>query len=399
MKVLYIATAFARNENDSITPWLTKTVRLLNNNKDIEVEVLTSSYKGLESHTINGLKVHRFRYFFKSMEVLTHEKCVPEKLKESWFMWFLIPSYMFFGTLTTIRLLLKNKYDIIHIHWPFPHFFFVIVPRIFMNFKIISTFHGTGPIWVEYNVPFLKPLFKLVIKYSDLITVNSSYTKEKIVGKLGGSNFKIVPFGASVEEKDVDYKVEPQKLLFIGRLVKRKGVRYLIEALDLLKDEFPNISLSIIGGGPEKNILENLIKKLNLKDNVKTLGKLSPEDLVYHYKTCEIFILPSTVNEIGNTETLGVVLIEALTYKKPVIASRVGGIVDIVKDNKTGLLVEQKQPEELAKAIKKLLLNREYAKKLGEDGYIYVKENFSWERIVNDLRDSYRKLLIKAHKL
>ena len=82
MKVLYIATAFARYDNDSVTPWLTKTVSLLNNKKDIEVEVLTSSYKGLKSHTINGLKVHRFRYFFKSLEVLSHEKCVPEKLKE-----------------------------------------------------------------------------------------------------------------------------------------------------------------------------------------------------------------------------------------------------------------------------------------------------------------------------
>lgn len=394
MKVLYIATAFARYDNDSVTPWLTKTVSLLNNKKDIEVEVLTSSYKGLKSHTINGLKVHRFRYFFKSLEVLSHEKCVPEKLKENRFMWFLIPLYMFFGALATIRLLLKNKYDIVHIHWPFPHFFFIIIPRIFMNFKIVSTFHGTGPIWVKYYVPFLKPLFKLIIKFSDIITVNSSFTKEEIVGKLGKGNFKIIPFGASIEEKDVNYKVEQQKLLFAGRLVKRKGVKYLIEAVNILKDEFPNIRLYIIGGGPERNALESMIKSFKLENNIIMLGMLSPEDLVYHYKTCTIFILPSIINEIGNTETLGVVLIEALSYKKPVIASRVGGIIDIVKDNKTGILVKQKNPQQLARSIKKLLLKPEYAKKLGENGYKHVIENFSWEKIINDLIISYYNLLI-----
>jgi glycosyltransferase involved in cell wall biosynthesis len=394
LKVLYIVTAFARKKDDFVTPWLTSTVSLLNEKKNIDVEVLTSSYKGLKSQIINNTKVHRFRYFFKKFEILTHEKCVPEKLKENKIMWLLIPFYMFFGTLATIRLLLKNNYDIIHIHWPFPHFFFTIIPRIFIKFKIVSTFHGTGPIWVKYYIPFLGFLFKLIIRYSDLITVNSSFTKEEILGKIYYGNFKIIPFGAYTTRKNItDSNVKPQKLLFVGRLVKRKGLKYLINAVNLLRDEFPKLSLSIIGGGPEKSALEKMIKESKLEDKIEMLGPLSPDEVSYHYKTCEIFILPSIIDEIGNTETLGVVLIEALSYKKPVIASRVGGIVDIVKDNKTGILVEHKNSHELARAIKNLLLDSNYAKNLGLNGYRYVMKNFSWEKIINDLCNSYYSLI------
>lgn len=394
MKVLYIVTAFARNKDDFVTPWLTSTVSLLNEKENIDVEVLTSSYKGVKSQVINNIKVHRFRYFFKPFEILTHEKCVPEKLKENKTMWLLIPFYMFFGTLATIRLLLKNNYDIIHIHWPFPHFFFIIIPRIFAKFRIVSTFHGTGPIWVKYYIPFLRPLFKLIIRYSDIITVNSSFTKEEIVGKIFYGNFKIIPFGAYSTKKDLThYKVKPQKLLFVGRLVKRKGLKYLINAINLLKDEFPKLSLSIIGGGPLKSTLEKMIKDLKLEDRIEMTGPLSPDKVAYHYKTCKIFILPSTIDNIGNTETLGVVLIEALSYKKPVIASRVGGIVDIVKDKKTGVLVEQKNSYELARAIKNLLLNPTYANNLGINGYRHVMKNFSWEKIINDLSYYYYSLI------
>jgi glycosyltransferase involved in cell wall biosynthesis len=393
INVLYITTAFSRSESDTVTPWLTKTVLLLKNKKNINVDVLTSSYKGLQSHTINGLKVYRFRYFFSRLERLTHEKCVPEKLKESPFLWVLVPFYMFFGTLATIRLVLKNKYNIIHVHWPFPHFFFTLIPKMFFQIKIISSFHGTGPKWVQFNIPQFKPLFKFIIKYSDLITVNSSYTRDKIINKIKEGNVKIVPFGSAIDEEKINYEVEPNKLLFVGRLVGRKGINYLIEAMALLKEEYPDLKLSIVGDGPQKSNLEKLIKKLNLEDKITLFGALPPNKLGYHYKTCSIFILPSIIDEIDNTETLGVVLIEALTYKKPAIASEVGGIVDIIKDKETGLLVKEKNSEELAHAIRTLLSNPKLAKSLGEKGYKHIQNNFSWDSIIKNLSNYYQETL------
>ncbi|MBN1756310.1 glycosyltransferase family 4 protein [bacterium] len=394
MKVLYIGTAFARYEGDHVTPWLTSTVALLKK-AGVDVEVFTSSYKGQKAHYVYNIKVHRFRYFFKFMEIFTHDKCVPEKLKESKFWWLVIPFYMFFGTLSAVYLVLKNRYQVVHVHWPFPHFIFAIIPRIFRKFKIVSTFHGTGPIWIEYHMPVLKPFLRFVLRYSDVVTVNSTFTRDKVVGKYGDSTtIKIVPFGTPVEEKKVDHPVEPFKVLFVGRLVKRKGPDYLIEAINLLKKEYPQIKLSVVGDGPERAYLEKMVKDLNLRSNVKFWGNLSPSELEYHYKSAHIFACPSTINEIGNTETLGVVIIEALTYKKPVVASRVGGIVDIIKDNQTGLLVEQKDSAQLAAAIKRLLDDPELASKLGENGYQHVQHNFSWNRIINDLISIYQDLTV-----
>jgi len=99
--------------------------------------------------------------------------------------------------------------------------------------------------------------------------------------------------------------------------------------------------------------------------------------------------LPAITDEKGDTEGLGVVLIEALTYKKPVIASNVGGITDIVIDGKTGLLVSEKNSEELAMALKRILLDANLAKRLGEEGYTHVKEKFGWDRIIRQLKKTY----------
>ena len=153
-----------------------------------------------------------------------------------------------------------------------------------------------------------------------------------------------------------------------------------------------SVQLDIIGNGPLRSQLNNQIKQKNLEAIVRIHGNIGGKELEEYYQNCDVFVLPAVIDSWGDTEGQGVVLLEALTFKKPVVASAVGGIVDIVQDGKTGVLVPEKNPVLLSRAIKRVLLDRNFARQLGESGYIHAMNNFSWEKIITDTIKAYTLL-------
>jgi glycosyltransferase involved in cell wall biosynthesis len=392
MKILYITTAFPRNPKDPITPWLVKTITLLNE-KDIKIDVFTSSYKGLTFNRIKNINVYRFRYFIRSFERLTHEEMALERLRKGGIYKILPLFYIIFGSLGIIKHCKKIKYDIIHVHWPFPHFIFGYIASRIYKIPLVCTFHGVGIRFIKQSSINLNFFLNWIINKSALITVNSTHTAGEL-SQFNPKNISVIPFGAAVEPEEVSEEKnhDVTRLLFVGRLVERKGVEYLLQAVKFLKEK-TKIKLIIVGDG---NLREALIKKKNqlkLSDKeVQFIGKIPGEKLTEYYKNCDIFILPAIIDSRGDTEGLGVVLLEAMSFKKPVVASKVGGIVDIVKDKKTGLLVKEKSAEELASAIEFLINNPEERKKLAQNGYLFQKKNFSWESITSSLISIYQEL-------
>ena len=392
IKVLYIATAFARNESDAITPWLTKTIRNLQK-RGFKVDVFTSSYKGMSYNNVFGIDIYRFRYFFSSFERLTHEEMTIERMKKGILYKILPLFYIILGTIAIVKHCMKKDYDIIHVHWPFPHFLFGYIASKICKAKLISTFHSAGLHYIEKSKLNLKPFIKWVINASDIITVNSSYTGKKLT-HFHTQNIRIIPFGAAIEIKEKQETVKTKKgirILFVGRLVERKGVQYLLEAYKILKEEgIKDIQTIIVGDGNRKNYLVNKRKELGLsKSDIEFTGKISESELIKQYRLCDIFVLPAIVDSKGDTEGLGVVLLEAMSFKKPVIGSRVGGITDIIKDKETGLLVQEKSPKQLSEAIEFLINNPAERRKIAERGFVFQEENFNWDQITDLLIRCY----------
>jgi glycosyltransferase involved in cell wall biosynthesis len=129
-------------------------------------------------------------------------------------------------------------------------------------------------------------------------------------------------------------------------------------------------------------MLKNLVKKLDLEQNVIFLGKIDYGLLPHYYNLCDIFVLPSI------EEGLGFVSAEALACLKPVVASNVGGIPDIIIHNKTGILIERKNPEALSDAIIKLLKDKNLAKRLALNGQSHIKKNFEEERVMEKFKNA-----------
>ena len=170
----------------------------------------------------------------------------------------------------------------------------------------------------------------------------------------------------------------------IGALVGHKGHRYLIDAAAQVVREVPDARFVILGEGDLRASLEKQIADLHLEKHV-ILGGFRP-DVLSLLKGFDFFVMPSV------TEGLGTSLLDAMACAKPIVASRVGGIPEVVVDGKTGILVPPKDPDRLAQAIVRMMQDRALAASMAEAGYARVTERFTVERMVEETLAVYERL-------
>jgi glycosyltransferase involved in cell wall biosynthesis len=162
----------------------------------------------------------------------------------------------------------------------------------------------------------------------------------------------------------------------------------LLNAAAHLIDD-PRLHISIVGEGPERKALMAEASRLGVDKMVTFEGRVSAERIDEIFEACDALVLPAIVTETGETEGLGVVLLEAMGYKKPVIASAAGGITDIVIDGETGLLSPPGDAAALARTISVAMDNPERMRRIAENGFAYAKREFGWDTIVSRLTETY----------
>ena len=151
----------------------------------------------------------------------------------------------------------------------------------------------------------------------------------------------------------------------------------------------------ILGEGSDRPKLEAQVHALGLDGRVEMPGRVPEADLHGAFQEAGVLVLPSIVDQRGDTEGLGVVLLEALSYRIPVIGSAIGGITDIIVDGETGLLVPPEDPTAIAKAIERIATDPAYAKRLAETGSRRVRERFGWDAIIAAWQECYAAALRK----
>jgi glycosyltransferase involved in cell wall biosynthesis len=169
-------------------------------------------------------------------------------------------------------------------------------------------------------------------------------------------------------------------------------VVHLVEALAQLP-RASGARLVVIGDGPEASRIRARALELGIGDRVQLRGRLPDEALRAAYASADVFVLPAIVDARGDTEGLGVVLLEAMNFGVPVVASAVGGIIDIVIDGETGLLVPSADSGQLAAALQRLWSDPEFASRLGAEGQRFVADKFSWPAIVAQWLTVYRRVV------
>ena len=399
-KVLVIGSVYPRFHEDAEVPWLRTSIAHLKK-AGLDIQVLAPSYKGLKSHEIDGVKVNRFRYAPASWEFLTHEEGAPSKMaNKPWLQLLAIP-YIISGFFKCIKICRKFKPDIIHAHWPFPHAYIALGAAKLFKIPLVLNFHGAELLLIRKK-KWVRPLLKFAISQAQAVFANSSFTASKIKA-LRNVDVEWSPYGTTLESahclpRESGDLPSPHaingkfKILFVGRHIERKGICYLIEAAKYLpRDQF---EIRIVGVGDLTEQLKEQAAHASA-DSAEIIftGKLSPEALANEYKTANVFTLPAIVDSKGDTEGLGVVLIEAMELGLPIVASNVGGIPDVVVDGESGILVPEKDPQALASAYKRLAADPELVKQLLAGSQKRIAECFTWDGIIERQIAVYNKLL------
>ena len=395
MKILVIGSVYPRFHEDAEVPWLRASVAHLKK-AGLGIQVLAPAYKGLKTHEIDGVKVNRFRYAPASWEILTHEEGAPSKMaSKPWLQLLAIP-YIISGFFKCISICRKFKPDVIHAHWPFPHAYIALGAAKLFRIPLVLNFHGAELLLIRKK-KWVKPLMKFAIGQAQAVFANSSFTASKIKA-LRNVNVEWSPYGTTLESSaasEVEAVPHPIngkfKILFVGRHIERKGICYLIEAAKYLpRDKF---EIRIVGVGDLTEKLKELAAHNAGNAEIVFTGKLSPEDLAKEYRTANVFTLPAIIDSKGDTEGLGVVLIEAMELGLPIVASNVGGIPDVVMDGESGILVPEKDPQALANAFKRLESEPGLVKQLLEGSRKRIRECFTWDGIIERQIAEYKKVV------
>jgi glycogen(starch) synthase len=249
---------------------------------------------------------------------------------------------------------------------------------------------------------FMHRLAKLeeeTAKKATLVVTISSYSLGKIKQFYGVDETKvrIVPNGVDPEKfkpladpsaakRQFGLGDEPC-VLFVGSLIPRKGLPFLIKAAQKIVKEQPQTKFLVVGEGPLKNRLLNALEAANLSGNFKLLGNLDADLLAVAYNCADVFVLPSI------QEGQGIVLLEAEASAKPVVAFNIGGVNESVRDGKTGLLVKRRDTDELAAALARLLSDKGLREKMGEAARKFVSENFTWDLCAQKMLRVYHEAL------
>jgi glycosyltransferase involved in cell wall biosynthesis len=389
LRVVILGSTYPRSEDDHEVPWLRESVNRVAA-RGHYVTVIAPSYAGLKSHFIDGVEIRRFRYAPARWEKLTHGEGAPNKLKKNPLLKLLALTYLLSGAYTAWKICRKERIDVLHVHWPFPHGLMACWPAWLTGVKVISSCHSAEIALAARN-KLSTWLLANCLRRSDAVTANSGHTA-KLVHGISGVNAEVIPYGATVridEQPTSEGEGELPHLLFSGRLIQRKGVDFLIRAMPRILAR-RKVRLVITGDGHYRGQWETLSHELGVSHAVEFVGFVSNERLSRLFRACTVYVHPAIHDDRGDTEGLGVVLIEALRNRKPVVASQVGGIVDVIKDGETGLLVPEKDPDALAEAVLRLLEDPALARRLGEQGYVYATEFFDWDRITDRLEAVYR---------
>ena len=282
------------------------------------------------------------------------------------------------------KIISEMKIDHIHAHWGSTTSTMAYIVSQLTGIPWSFTLHR----WDIKENNMLKEKVKTA-KFVRIISKDGYEETLKIIGDKYRNKCYVLHMGADIsnftnerEKRDRDNFVVATP----ANLIEKKGHKYLIEAIGILKQKGYNIKYYLFGDGPLRKDLEKTVNELNLENIIIFKGAIPHNQLLELYANNEVdcVILPSVVTDDGEREGIPVSLMEAMAYKIPVISTNTGGIPELL-DNDAGIIVEQKNPYELAEAIETLIKDEGSRRKLGESGYKKVIEEFSLPNIVTKL--------------
>ncbi len=388
-KILCVTSNLPRWQGDSTTPFvlhLAQDIQELGWHVDI---LAPHAPNAAEQEILNEVNVERFRYLWpKSAQTVCYQGGALINLRKNPLNKVKLPALVIAELAAVTKRVLIRDYDIIHSHWLLPQGFTGMLAQRVKPVPHVVTVHGGDVFGLRGRM--LNFAKRTVLNNASAITVNSSATENEVMRLTPAlDTVHRIPMGVSTQPPNEKRKQlaatirqryckgKGPLVLFVGRLVEEKGVEDLLRSIVVIRKQFPEINTLIAGEGQDRTYFEELCVSLNIDDCVEFSGWVNPEEIPAYYLAADIFVGPSRRAKNGWIEAQGLTFLEAMAAGIPVIATRLGGVVDSVLHEETGLLVDERSPQQIADALRRLLLDKNLRQKISNNGRKMVDSQFS----------------------
>lgn len=343
---------------------------------------------------LDGVEVNRYSYGATIFGSLVFGGGILQNIKRNPLKLLVVPIFLFAQACHLRKKMKEFKPDLVHIHWIIPQGIVYLLVRRLMGSKtpFVVTSHGAD--LYAFKKGFLGFLKRWVLSNADAITVVSEPMRD-IVTKLVvcGRKIHVIPMGVDLSEaftaKEGANEGRGNTVLFVGRLVEKKGCVFLLEAMADVVKYCPDAILRIVGDGPERERLENRAQSLGIRRNAEFFGGVPSRELPCIYRSSSVFVAPFIEASSGDREGLGLVLIEALGCGCKVVVTDMEASKDVYRGLNCVKVVPQKDIGSLSKAIIEQLRG---GRQISQSEREVLEQRFGWEGVSERYRELLRSL-------
>ncbi len=388
--VLVLASTYPRWRGDPEPGFVHDLCRRLTDR--FEVIALVPDAPGADPDgLLDGVEVIRYHYGPRRLQTLVNAGGIAANLQRHAWKWLLLPGFLLGQYRAARRVLRRRHVDVIHAHWLIPQGLVAWRLRQRTRTPYLVTSHGGDLFGLRGRWP--AALKRRVAAASSAMTVVSSAMRTE-AGRIGLHPpwLEVLPMGVDLRERFV---VDPgvtradAELLFVGRLVPKKGLVHLLDALPAALAQNPRVELRIAGFGPEEAALRAQAQRLGMAERVHFLGAVGQADLPALYRRASLFVAPFVRDAHGDQEGLPVVLMEAIGCGCPVLVGEVAGIHDLLGAGAADVCVQPTDTAALAAAIVRTLAAPEQAQARAQAMREAAARWIDWQPIA----DGYARLL------
>lgn len=352
-RLLVLASTYPRWKDDPEPGFVHELSRRLVSEFDVLV-VCPGAQGVLRSEVLDGVRVRRFRYAPPALETLVNNGGITTNLRRSRWKYLLVPAFLAGMAWATALAIRRHRPHVIHAHWLLPQ---GLLARVFSGKSVPMVVTSHGADLFAWKGSVFRKLKTSVLRHAAAITVVSRPMAEEVV-RLGAApeSVSVAPMGVDLRGKfgPADVPRSRSEILFVGRLVEKKGLRHLIDAMPAIMAEVPEATLAIAGFGPERAEREAQVARLGVVDAVRFLGPVRQEALPGLYRRAAVFVAPFIEASSGDQEGFGLVSLEAAGCGCPIVVSDTPVVRDVF-DEGDAVFVRAGDADDLARGVVQLL--------------------------------------------
>lgn len=398
-KVLVLTSSYQRYEDDLQYKYFFVPILTRGLSKYFDVSVLAPiDKKAKKFEILDGLRIYRHRQGLFRRSGLAYGSGILPNIRKKSSLWLMVPFFMINQFIALIRIAKKEKPDVLFAHWSIPQGFLAALYKKFINknVKVIIYAHGADILGDDYSIAakIMRSILAFTMYNCDELVTGSTFIRD-IIRELGFSRqIHVLPMGVDTDyftpekrdEKILEqYSIIGPMIVFVGSIIERKGVPYLIESVPAVVEHFPDAKFVLIGAGNLTEEMRKRSKVLTVERNVIFTGFVDELTKAKCLATADVFVFPSL------SEGFGIVNVEAMSSGTIPIVSDLPVFKDIIENGKTGFIVKQKNSKDLSDAIIRVLENPQKYSSMGVEAREYVRKHFDWKIVISNFNSLIEK--------